>query len=98
MSLGLLTVRGDRHIPHLSLLKRPLLLSDPTVDLGLGKPGWEVGPDQGPWVALAHGALATVSPPHPYSFSQFSSVIQSCLTLRPHELQHARPPCPSPTP
>ena len=27
-----------------------------------------------------------------------SSVAQSCLTLRPHELQHARPPCPSPTP
>ena len=28
---------------------------------------------------------------------QFSSVAQSCLTLRPHELQHAKPPCPSPT-
>ena len=26
-----------------------------------------------------------------------SSVTQSCLTLRPHELQHARPPCPSPS-
>ena len=31
-------------------------------------------------------------------FSQFSSVTQSCPTLRPHELKHARPPCPSPTP
>ena len=30
--------------------------------------------------------------------SQFSSVAQLCLTLRPHEPQHARPPCPSPTP
>ena len=30
--------------------------------------------------------------------SHFSSVAQSCLTLRPHELQHARPPCPSSTP
>ena len=29
---------------------------------------------------------------------QFSSVTQSCLTLRPHESQHAKPPCPSPTP
>ena len=29
---------------------------------------------------------------------QFSSVAQSCLTLQPHELQHARPPCASPTP
>ena len=28
---------------------------------------------------------------------QFSSVAQSCPTL-PHGLQHARPPCPSPTP
>ena len=29
---------------------------------------------------------------------QFSSVTQSCPTLRPHESQHARPPCPSPSP
>ena len=29
---------------------------------------------------------------------QFSSVAQSCPTLQPHELQHARPLCPSPTP
>ena len=28
----------------------------------------------------------------------FSSVAQPCPTLRPHGLQHARPPCPSPTP
>ena len=29
---------------------------------------------------------------------QFSSVAQSCPTLQLHELQHARLPCPSPTP
>ena len=29
---------------------------------------------------------------------QFSSVAQSCPSLPPHGLQHARPPCPSPTP
>ena len=29
---------------------------------------------------------------------QFSSVTKSCLTLQPHEPQHARPPCQSPTP
>ena len=30
---------------------------------------------------------------------QFSSVVQSCPdSLWPHEQQHARPPCPSPTP
>ena len=29
---------------------------------------------------------------------QFSSVAQSCPTLRPHEMQHTRLPSPSPTP
>ena len=35
-----------------------------------------------------------------FSSVQFSSVAQSCPTdsLRPYGLQHARPPCPSPTP
>ena len=33
-----------------------------------------------------------------YTQLQFSSAAQSCLTLRPHEPQHARPPYPSPTP
>ena len=33
-----------------------------------------------------------------YTSVQFSSVAQSCPTLWPHESQHARPPCPSPTP
>ena len=32
------------------------------------------------------------------TFSQFSSVAHSCLTLQPHQSQHARHPCPSPTP
>jgi len=31
-------------------------------------------------------------------FSQFSSVTQSCLTLRPHRRQHVRLPCPSLSP
>ena len=35
----------------------------------------------------------------PVSFRKsVSSVTQSCLTLKPHGLQHARLPCPSPTP
>ena len=29
---------------------------------------------------------------------QFNSIAQLCPTLQPHEPQHARPPCPSPTP
>ena len=31
----------------------------------------------------------------PSSSVQFSSVAQSCPTLRPHDLHHAKPPCPS---
>ena len=37
-------------------------------------------------------------PQHQLSSVQFSSVSQSCPTRWPHESQHARPPCPSPTP
>ena len=40
-------------------------------------------------ISSSHTALDAVS---------FSSVTQSCQTLWPHGLQHARPPCPSPTP
>ena len=35
---------------------------------------------------------------HLFSSVQFSSVAESCPTLRSHESQHTRPPCPSPTP
>ena len=38
-----------------------------------------------------------MNPKYWYDF-QFSSVAQSCPTLWPHEPQHTRPPCPSPTP
>ena len=37
--------------------------------------------------------LSSLWEPH-----QIRSVAQSCPTLRPHESQHARPPCSSPTP
>ena len=39
-----------------------------------------------------------ILPQEPHEQYQYSSVAQSCPTLRPHESQHARPPCPSPTP
>ena len=42
--------------------------------------------------------ISYFSSPTWYSEGQFSSVTQSCPTLWPHELQHARPLCPSPTP
>ena len=35
---------------------------------------------------------------HFLNISQFSSVTQSGPTLQPHQVQHARPPCPSPIP
>ena len=37
-------------------------------------------------------------PTYFYKFIQFSSVTHLCPTLQPHEFQHAKPPCPSPTP
>ena len=44
-----------------------------------------------------HSLHCPLRPLCPFN-TQFSSVTQSCLTLRPHGLQHARLPCPSPTP
>ena len=40
-----------------------------------------------------------VSNIYPFLFTDQSVnwITQSCLTLRPHGLQHSRPPCPSPT-
>ena len=38
------------------------------------------------------------TPNHSQTSPQFSSVAQSCLTLRLHGQQHTRFPCPSPTP
>ena len=43
------------------------------------------------------GPHATPVLPFSYSFIQLSRSVVSD-SLRPHELQHARPPCPSPTP
>ena len=34
---------------------------------------------------------------HHLCLQSLSSVAQSCPTLQPHETQHTRPPCPSPT-
>ena len=45
-----------------------------------------------------HIVKAMVFPVDMYSCDQFSSVSVVSDSLRPHESQHARPPCPSPTP
>ena len=47
------------------------------------------------WSDLHNNTNFTPSPP---LLTTFSSTAQPCPTLQPHESQHARPPCPSPTP
>ena len=61
--------------------------------------------DRGAWWATVHGVAKSRtwlkwlnSSSNKVQRRMFSSVAQSCLTLPPHELQHARPLCPSPTP
>ena len=48
-------------------------------------------------LALARGFLTTSTSWETFSSVQFSRLVMSD-SLRPHESQHARPPCPSPTP
>ena len=66
---------------------------------GMGWGGrWEVGSG---WGKHVHPWLTHVNvwqkPPQYCKVIQFNSVTQSCLTLWPHEPQHTRPPCSSPT-
>ena len=49
------------------------------------------------WMKREPIIQSEVSQKEKYQYS-ISSVAQSCLTLWPHESQHTRPPCPSPTP
>ena len=75
---------------------------------------WRIPMDRGAWWATVHRVAKSQtwlskqpSTAHSRALSilslyissvQFSSVAQSCPTLRPHESQHTRPTCPSPTP
>ena len=68
---------------------------------GLPCPSPGIFPAQGSNSCLLHLLLGKQNLYHlllQFNSVQFSSVAQSCLTLRSHELQHARPPFPSPTP
>ena len=57
-------------------------------------------PEDLPDPGIELGSPALQVDPLPTELSvQFSSLTQSCQTFcDPHESQHARPPCPSPTP
>ena len=51
-----------------------------------------------PWRIIFQQILSAFYFTYLFCSVQFSSVTQSCLdSLRPHELQHERPPCPSPS-
>ena len=49
------------------------------------------------WPCQNHVLIFHLKIAHAVSLIQFSSVTQLCLTLQPHELQHTRLLCPSPT-
>ena len=66
---------------------------------------FHTGKDDNAAETVSCNSLQHLSPLQPQNMEecsalvvQFSSVTQSCPTLWPYELQHARPPCPSPTP
>ena len=76
-----------------------MLLASTGLRLGRGSNTKESPPQQRtrPQTYTAVGRCCTMMTRLP-KLTSVSSVAQSCLTLWPHGLQHARPPCPSPTP
>ena len=67
-----------------------------SMDISLSKLQ-EIVKDRETWHAAVHGVAKSQTLLNNNKMSyQFRSVAQSCPTLRPHEPQHARPPCPSP--
>ena len=74
-----------------------------STDMNLSKL-WEIVEDRGAWHTTLHGVTKSRTQLSNWQqqqlhFNGFSSVQSlSRVSLRPHELQHARPPYPSPTP
>ena len=67
----------------------------PGKNTGVGYPLFlqEILPTQRVNPHLLQWQMGSLPLSHQFSSVQFSSVVQSCPTLRPHELQHARPSC-----
>ena len=62
------------------------------------KPGADCGSDHELLIAKFRLKLKKIGKTtRPFSLDKFSHSVVS-YSLRPHGLQHARPPCPSPTP
>ena len=90
--------QGEKHSSIISVWAEGVHWLQSTVT-GVRSPAWKTGS-----TTYCPSDLEHPLPPFCSSVSssvvwvQFNSVAQLCPTLRLHELQHARPPCPSPTP
>ena len=86
-------------IPWTVARQAPLSMEFPRQEYWNGLPFPSPGDLPDPGIKLGSSALQADSARSPMNMSsvQFSCSVVSD-SLRPHELQHARPPCPSPTP
>ena len=54
--------------------------------------------DRGAWQAMVHRVTESDLTEHTHTHTRYISRSVMFDSLRPHESQHAGPPCPSPTP
>ena len=88
--------------PWTVVCQAPLSMGFPRQEYWIGlpfpPPGDLPDPEIEPTSPVLADSLPWEAPSTLISSVQFSSVAQSSDSLRPHKLQHARPPCPSPNP
>ena len=90
------TLRPHRWQP--ARLPRPLDSPGKNTGVGCHFLLWEIFPTQGSNPHLLHWQADSLSLSQQGSPDGSFSRSVVCGSLRPHETQHARPPCPSPTP